>query len=241
MKRFWRARAQSATALLSIVLACQPVQAHNSAVHQDLTDMAYEIMRGIETGKIVPAKPANVAQADWDNFLAAIKAAPGKLRQLPTGLPNPKQAVCPEVFYGVSNNPGPGWSQGLMKDVPFPVAYDYTVSKTCGVRFRYTADGKFDGVWAPEGWYSSIISMPDPGDRGRGGKPDYTGNVLGLWAANVDNEFDDSHIWARPTSAGGTAIVKSFTDELFGILALTLPVLAPNTAVEARVTLVRQP
>ncbi len=57
MKRFWRGRLQTLTALVSIGLVCLPAEAHNSAVHQDLTDLAYEIMRGVETGMIVPPRP----------------------------------------------------------------------------------------------------------------------------------------------------------------------------------------
>jgi len=225
MKRYWRGKFQSATALLCVGLVCQTAQAHNSAVHQDLTDLAYEVMRAVETGLIVPPPPPGVAQAEWNTFLADIKAAPGKLRLRPTGLPAPKQAVCSEVFYGVSNNPGVGWSQKLqMKDVPFPVAPDYTVSNTCGVRLKFTADGKFDGIWAPEGWYSNVIVSNPIANRGHSPAPDYTGNILGLWAANVDNEFDDSHIWMRPTSAGGVGVAKAFMDDAwqkaFGVLLL---------------------
>jgi hypothetical protein len=50
--------------------------------------------------------------------------------------------------------------------------------------------------------------------------------VLGFWAASVDDEFDDTHLWFRPTSAYGVGAVNDFVNDAtnYGLAVLLAPV-----------------
>ncbi|MBC8165195.1 MAG: hypothetical protein H7Y20_04890, partial [Bryobacteraceae bacterium] len=196
-------------AALSIALVLSgPLRAHNEAVHQNMTDLAYEIMLGTKSNPLSPfldlSPPPGVPALEWNAFLASVRAAPAKLRQMNSDLP-PKTLTC--------DGAAPlnlGWSQKPLGQVEHAVIPHYmTAIKSCGAKVG----------WAPGGIYNA--SNPEDSN----GKRDYTGNIIGLWADAVDAEVDDTHLWIRPTSVGGQGLIKDTVDDAIdlGFGALLIP------------------
>ncbi|MEZ5401394.1 MAG: hypothetical protein R2729_17115 [Bryobacteraceae bacterium] len=198
-----------------LLLMAPAMQAHNKIVHQDMVDLAYMVMLGVKKGVIAPPPPSGVSQTEWTAFLNAIKAAPDKYRSADTGLPQPSQSGCvdDEQPPSVSLN----WAQGPAGQIPYPVSVDFIVAYGCGRRAGYTPGGIFNGINAPANGPGIVIGGP----RHR----DYTGTVLGFWAASVDDGHDDTHLWSRPVNWAGQSNVWLFLNDVgsFGLGALFAP------------------
>ena len=196
--------------LLALLLLLQnPLLAHNEIIHQDMTDLAYQVMRWMEMAKSRtfdgPGEPG------WLQFHARLVAAPAKLRRRQSDLRRlaaPKSLTCGEPMYETTNLP-PNWWDKQLEQVPFPPAHDFAGNSGCGVRLG----------WKPEGIFRNLGNEERP-------FRDHTGAVLGLWAASVDRQFDDTHLWFRPTSWGGLGAVRNVINEAgnTGLGLLLLPV-----------------
>jgi hypothetical protein len=172
-----------------------PSYAHNRLVHQDMVDFAYQVGRLVARdakAKSLPAylaPPPGVAAADWRRYVDDIAASAARLDVLPTGLPPPKAEAC-RPDEGASDLPL-SWPSGtLIGSVPQAVGVDYISGSGCGLR----------GRWHPGGVFNAL-QTPVNADAG--------GLVLGLWASNVDEQDDDTHLWIRPTSILGAGAVKA--------------------------------
>ncbi len=200
-----RGRSASAIALtMSTLLSSIPAQAHNAPVHSDMVELSYEVMLAVKNKTFTVDPPPGVAAAEWTAFLDSVAAAPDKYRQQPSQLPQPATNICLAPLSGVNHDPGAGWAQTKMGTVTHAVDPTYShASWDCGVRANWTPGG--------------IFNKSNPTDQMDATKRDFTGTVLGFWSANVDSEFDDTHLWFRPTNSLGQGALHKFVNESVGV------------------------
>jgi hypothetical protein len=176
--------------LLAASLAAGPAAAHEQQLHQELTTMAYEIMRLVErspTSFLTPPVPlpGGVTMADFNAFRAEVMRAAPKLRSMPSGLTSLGRNCA--VFRG----PTPpvtltaGFDQWpTLSQVSEPLSWTYPEGPDCGIF----------PAWLPTGVYlGSTPGLPGV---------DHTGLTLGMFASAPDDEIDDTHLWYRPTHMG---------------------------------------
>jgi hypothetical protein len=85
--------------------------------------------------------------------------------------------------------------------VPFPIALEYITGNDCGIEPGWSSGLFFDRVNTPA----------------TGSRRDFTGEVLGFWAHQPDDEEDDWHLFAvRPTNAAGISKVKQYLETAGG-------------------------
>ena len=200
-------------AALASLLAIANVSAHNRAVHQKSTETAYFIMHVTESGdlrKSLFSRPDEVPpdqQQEWENFITKIGKAAKWYQSQPSQLPPPGSLVCPFGIEGVMNSIGQAEAiamSGPLGLVPLSVSTDYLSGSSCGFcSEEYLPGGIFDGF-----------------------SKDRTGNVLGLWTADVDTHENDTHMWMRPTNLPGIQQFKEGTDDAYkaGASAILIPV-----------------
>lgn len=193
-------------ALSAALIFPWPVYAHNQVVHQDMTDMAYEIMLMVlaREGRLI-SRPAEIDAAKWNAFLDAISDAVPKLRALPARLPAGKSDACRQD--GVSFALPADWANGLtLGEIDLPLAPTYQSGSDCGIR----------DTWKPGGIFNEFNN---------GNPPDHTGLTLGFWAGFIDDQVCDTHLWVRPASGLGLGQLKQVIDEALdaGIFVLILP------------------
>jgi hypothetical protein len=196
------------------LLTFRDVSAHNRAVHQKSTDTAYCIMRVAESKSLrkeILSKPAEVPasqQQDWDDFITRMGKAAHWYRSLPSKLPAPGSLVCPfAIGDGLTNSISQAQASamsGPLGSVPFNVSLDYLSGSSCGFSSE---------AYHPGGIFDNLSS-------------DYTGNVLGLWTADVDTHENDTHMWLRPTNLPGIQQLKDGADDAYkaGATSLLVPV-----------------
>jgi hypothetical protein len=158
--------------------------AHERSVHQAIPTMAYEIMRLAERDRTllaVPgALPLGVTAADWNAFRDEVLAAAPAVRRFAPGFPALSQ-TCVVVRNQLDQSLAPGFNQwSELSRVDEPIGWTYPQGRDCGILEE----------WAPDGIYAG----------GNGTTlTDYTGLTLGFFAAAVDDELSDTHLWYRPT------------------------------------------
>jgi hypothetical protein len=188
--------------LFFLLAAVVPARAHNAEVHRAMTDRAYQIMVALSKGALEnDGNPALIQLA------ADAGKAVSKLRVLPAGLPAPRQSLCidPETIQKLGTNT-PSWgapssfeSMRLVA-VPFPITLEYITGNDCGIDPGWTSGVFFDAVNAPAT-----------------GRRDFTGEVLGFWAHQPDDEEDDWHLFAvRPSNAAGLSEIKQYIETAGG-------------------------
>ncbi len=225
-------------ALLALLLPV-PASAHNRPVHQDMVEFAYETMLYLSTPRLQVGlhPPEGADAAEWRGFLQALAATPAKWRDQPSALqrlnleklksppvkplavvtpgnadPATAQITCSGEIYGQTTIPDEWWNN-KMGAVRYPVSTDFANIADCGVRYK----------WEPGGIFNQINSAAAVGAE----HVDQTGTILGMWASNVDNEFDDTHLWYRPTGAAGLGELQKVIDDAVdkGLGALLLPLI----------------
>jgi hypothetical protein len=196
-----------AVALASVLLA-SPALGHNNLVHQDMTDLAYELMLAVRAerafvtgpGPVISARPPEVAAAEWDLFVDTLLATIPKLRALPAGLPAAHAAQCADT--GETKDPD-GTVGKTLGQVDRAIAINFITGSDCGIRAAWTPGGFLDGINAGT---------------------DFTGTALGFWAQSIDDEKDDTHLTFRITNVAGLGAVrekaKELTDTGFEVLLL---------------------
>ena len=197
--------------------------AHNYAVHADMTDVAYEIILMINSEESVPpdlagnptrpptrtlgALPDGISPVEWIQFLGDISKSVNKLRSLNGNFETFPSRICFSTMEPVD----PTWAKNKkLGELDRPVAPGFGRQNDCGVRYGWNSPG---GIFEP------INGLSRPGHV------HHTGIALGAWAASIDDEIDDTHLWFRPTSVLGFGAVKSKASELTqaGIEILALP------------------
>lgn len=200
-----------------------------------MVEFAYETMLAVPGLEIQVHPPEGADPAEWERFLQALAATPLKWRDLPSALhrlnleklksPPVKpladvppaagggaaaQLTCSEQIYDQKTVPDEWWNH-KMGEVRYPVSTDFANIADCGVRFR----------WEPGGVFNEINSAATVGAK----NVDHTGTVLGMWAASVDNEFDDTHLWYRLTSVAGLGELEKVIDDAIdkGLGSLLIP------------------
>lgn len=198
---------QALVSVLALLLALPAnLRAHNYAYHDNMTDLAYQIMLAIAKGDPRFTRPAGVTVAEWTAFVSAVTAAVPRLRRMPTVLP-PRTAVCIQAVDGGSNTVSPTWSTTTLAKVEHAVAASYlTINFDCGVAYSYAPGGVYDAI--------------NPA-----GSRDFSGTVLGLWAGRPDDEVDDTHLEIRPSNALGLGFLKGVINDLInkGLTILLIP------------------
>jgi hypothetical protein len=218
-RRYW-----ALAVTLIFLLAMPRASAHNRPVHQDIVEFAYEAMLYLQARRLMPVHPPDGADlAQWSRFLQALQATPGKWRDQSSalhrlnveklksppvhplagvtpapGTPPVAQITCSSEIYGQKVLPDDWW-KNKMGAVRYPVSTDFANVADCGVRYDWTPGGIFNDVNS-----AAIVGAPNA---------DHTGTILGMWASNVDNEFDDTHLWYRPTSAAGLGAIQKIADD----------------------------
>ena len=196
--------------------------AHNYAVHEDMTDVAYEIMLMIDAEESTPgvfgnpavshtrtmgAIPEGVNSVEWIRFLGDITKSVNKLRSLNGNFDTFPSKTCFSTLEVVD----PNWAKNKkLGELAHPIVPGFSRKNDCGIRYDWSYPG---GIFEPINGLS------------RRGRVDHTGIALGAWAASIDDEIDDTHLWFRPTSVLGFGAVKSKVSELAqtGIEILALP------------------
>src|SRR5689334_19083784 len=129
--------------VIALIAAGGTLRAHNGVVHQDVTDLAYEIMlsitpRTVVAGSSLAAPPFGVNATEWNAFLSAIQSAVIKLRTLPSGLPAPHATTCDGNAIG-------NWSEGkTLGELANPVALNFITGSDCGVPKEWAPGGIFN-------------------------------------------------------------------------------------------------
>ncbi len=175
-----------------------PAAAHNSIVHRDMTERAYEVLLAVAAGEFdddqIPDLPA---------FKLAAAEAVRKLEDLPSGLPPPRQARCADpAAIKVVGSADPNWGSFenmALGAVPYPIKTTYATGNDCGV----------DGDWRPGAFFDGI-------NGANGGPRDRTGVILGFWAHQPDDEVDDWHIFGRTSNVAGLSVIKSYLEAALG-------------------------
>jgi hypothetical protein len=229
-------RASIAALITMAFLAGVHLSAHNRPVHQDIVDYAYEAMLFVQHQRQFPIRPPEGADlSEWQEFAQALLATPAKWKLLPSelhrlnveklksppvhplggvtpapGTPPTAQITCSREIYGQTVLPDDWWVN-RMGEVRYPVSTDFANVADCGVRFG----------WEPGGIFNNANSADAVGAA----NVDHTGTILGMWASNVDNQFDDTHLWYRPTSAGGLGEIQKIADDAAdeGLAAILIP------------------
>lgn len=195
---------------IGLVLLASTAHAHNKLVHQDMVDLAYEVMNAVRQYRelqICPVQklatpcplggvPRQVATSEqWDRWLKDVSRAVSRLSGRANDLPAPR-ASCPSAD-------DPAFASRPLSEVGWAPSVEYRTGGGCGVR----------DDWRPGGIFNYL------------GPFDPTGAILGYHAATVDDEDGDWHLWLRPTSVGGLGEVKKVASEVWqdGVAALVLP------------------
>lgn len=203
-----RRKLSAAVAGVLVMYQASPLGAHNSAVHQSMTDFSYQVMRLVAqpnpSDRLV-TQNGPVDPAAWDAYLAAIAAAVPKLRKLPAGLPAQKSSRCAPP---PSTEPPPDWAVNLqLGALPYAVKSNYITGSAfdCGVNKAYTEE--------------PIMAMF--GD----GSGDLAGPALGFWAQHIDDETDDFHGEIKPLNAAGLGYLKDKLSDAaeLGLLIALVP------------------
>jgi hypothetical protein len=211
--RALRARKWARTVMgvcLTLFATSPRAEAHNKKVHQDMTDLGFQIMRlaGVNP-RLFPA-PAGVSPAEWEAFRIDVVEATKKLGHLDPDFKPAGSDRCLVEVDGVSQTRAPGWSDWRRVQDAEPL------------RSTFGTGGPHDGCGLQAGYTPGGIYNVNQGSGN-----EYTGLALGVLAAGVDDEFDDSHLWFRPANAGvlgaGT-VIEAADDALdLGLAVVLLP------------------
>jgi hypothetical protein len=183
--------------VLVVLLLPRPVFGHNEIIHQEMTDLAYQMMVWVERFGGRPTNEVFVPPG-WIDFQTRVMEAPGKLRLRNSALAEvspPKSLHCGAQIDPVANLPEKWWDKPLGK-VSFPPTYDFFLNGGCGVWADWALHGVFNRLGTPDHPFL-----------------DHTGTVMGLWAASADRNYDDTHLWIRPTSVLGLGKEKDFIND----------------------------
>jgi hypothetical protein len=199
----------AAATVAAFIAAPATASAHNPAVHQNMTDYAYELLlaSALENSGGKTLDPAvhdlltQLAKADPTlvTFYADAATAIPKLRALPSGL-HPTTPMCQKKAFANANggSPAPDWQLppgSTLAEVPmgrvrYPINPAFgTSALDCGITEDWRPGGALDGVnhGVPFGQKPTLTSR------------DHTGLVLGYWAQDVDNRIGD---WRLRSSLG---------------------------------------
>jgi hypothetical protein len=201
--------------VLSIALCSRGAFAHNYTVHRDMTDLAYEIMLiasqdsvKSEHDRLISFRPQGVDSAEWESFLQDVSHATHRLRGMKDGLGASKQASCSQKLDG-AKPADQNWAKNqVLSDVQFPVALDHMTGNDCGVLYNYCVQGAFSKNKCVGGIYAENNAPPPNGHI------DFTGEILGFWAADIDDHTWDTHLFIKPTSIAGIGDLEAEADDL---------------------------
>ena len=185
-----------------LLVSTIPMRAHNYLVHRDMTDLAYEIMIIASeeldkpaNARVIGHEPGNATAEEWENFLKDVATGRKRIAALRTGLQNSKRADCASQTITVDT----AWAFNQpLGTLPHPVALNWFTGDDCGVDFGYSVRG----IYAEHNKATPTTTI------------DYSGEVLGFWAASIDDHKDDTHFWLKPTSAGGLGVASTKADQL---------------------------
>jgi hypothetical protein len=172
---------QIGAAVIVWISCITPLAAHNQSIHQQMTDLAYQMM--VFTGHPGGLGRLDAGDADWTVFLQRVAATPVKYNAQSAQL----DELAPPKWIGCSA-PQPNWRTTL-RGIPHAPSWDFNGNPGCGVN------------WA---WKPSLDYVESD---------DFIGATLGLWAATPDDEFDDTHLWYRPTNVLGVGAVRDVVNE----------------------------
>lgn len=190
--------------VLSALLLPRIAAAHEQRVHQNVVDLAYEIAQKVARDpdflNAPTPLPTDANADDWRRFRASVVTSVPRLRALPAGFPALSKPCSVSRGETATNLPR-GWNQWpTLGEVSEPIGWVYPLGGDCSVL----------PSWSPWGIYREGIPA--------GSSPDYTGLTLGAFAAHVDNQFDDSHVYRlRPANAlfPGIQVPIEVTHSLF--------------------------
>lgn len=208
--------------VVALLLGGPRLLAHNRPVHQDIVEFAYEAMLYLSDGELSVDPPENADPAEWQRFLEAAKHTPAKWRNQPAALQeldvsklqSPPVKRDPAIAQLTCSNgqliPDEWWNL-RMGEVRFPVSIDFGRTNDCGVRLGWEPGGIFNDINSNQTHHLDHV--------------DYTGTILGFWASNVDNQFDDTHLWYRLSSAGALGELQRVANDAInkGLGAILLP------------------
>lgn len=223
-----RNRTLATVALLLCMGQPMLVRAYDPETHSKIVSSAVHAMQ--QTGLSVPA-PTGIdrppTQAEFNDYLTKVSAAPATLGALGTGLPKKvpftksSQGLFPFAgdspisypFNEVYSNDGPpdpdtGEPTSVPHAPPCPTYKDDDLSDVS--RFRIS-----EFRYIPKGWTGSACGISQVGsDMSPDAPPEVLEQILGWHAASVDFHINDSVLWFKPTNASGASAVKDIAREV---------------------------
>ncbi len=172
-----------------------------------MVDLAYQIMRAANHPNVTwrlgpnPLIPGDAAPPDWPQFLKGLEDAVLFWAAQKNGLP-PEIGGC-----AVNNNWTP---DALMRELRVVPNKYWSRGPGC--------PAVDDKTYAPGGTlnHNDVVFM-DPSFPNPQAFRDHTGTILGWLGANIDYNFDDTHLWYKPQSAAGLGAVKDFVDDALDV------------------------
>ena len=203
-----------------MILAPEAGFAYNWDTHRRIVATAIGVMQ--DASALSPAPPG-ADPNEWGAFMAALKAAPGKLAVLRTGLaysrPGPPQYIEKpftgelECFHKEGYPLNDDTCTAAVNEADRCVSYpDDNLEKIGQFRiedFRYVPERSAGPCGlTPTTDADAVVRM-----------------VIGWQAGSPDDRYDDTHLWYRPTNAGFVGKAKGWADEAWvdGAGALAAP------------------
>lgn len=207
-------------ALVTILLVSPGTSfAYNWSTHSRVAESAVSIMQNLPGAVVMPP---GADPGEWAAFLAAVGAAPARLSILRTGVAY--TAPGPPKY---EDNPVTGEPVCYYKE-GYPFNDDSCTSADEAAKCPVYPDDNLNnmGVFRIEDFRYIPQRSAGPCGLTKSGEPDKVlQKVLGWQAGSPDDNYDDSHLWYRPTNVGFLGKAKGWASDAWttGAGALAAP------------------
>lgn len=190
--------------LATAVSLTRSAAAYNWITHRQFVFEAVEVMRS----GLVPPAPAGVSAQEWAEYLGAVQAAPARLEQMTTGLPENTAADFTGLASPTSAFPSDAFPFDLTTDLAANKSFRCAVMPAEQRNLTLVGSMTIKGLEgydvrrnaSPCGLEPALVGgLPDPAAT--------LPSVLGWHAGSVDDHARDAVFWFRPTAAGAWGIV----------------------------------
>ena len=196
------------------ILAPTPASAYNWHTHSKMTETAVSILQAPP----LALPPPGVSSLEWTQFTTSVAAAPGKLGLLRTGLPTELPDTKLFAPAGDSTAPIELWPFNDDEDTPENEA----------AQCKYYEDDNLDKIGSIQIKDFRYVPERTAGPCGLKQNLDkdvVLRRVLGWHAGSIDDHYNDTVMWFRPTNAGPASTVKKWLTKIWvaGAGGLALP------------------
>lgn len=196
------------------ILAPTSASAYNWHTHSKMTETAVSILQAPP----LALPPPGVSTLEWTQFTTSVAAAPGRLGLLRTGLPTELPDTRLFAPAGDSTAPIELWPFNDDEDTPENEA----------AQCKYYEDDNLDKIGSIQ--IKDFRYVPERTAAPCGLKQSLDEDlvlrrVLGWHAGSIDDHYNDTVMWFRPTNAGPASTVKKWLTKIWvaGAGGLALP------------------